>query len=63
MPDVWFKMEMDDFTLMSKGYWARRKRDEMNFANVAFIIDAFATVLTVLRPAPPVTVLLFKTSI
>jgi len=46
MPDVWFEMEMDDFTLMSKGYWARRKRDEMNFANVAFIIDAFATGLS-----------------
>lgn len=37
---------MDDFTLMSKGYWAKRKRDEMNFANVAFIIDAFATGLS-----------------
>ena len=46
MPDVWFKMEKDDFTLMSKGYWARRKRDDMNFANVAFIIDAFATGLS-----------------
>jgi len=43
MPDVWFRMDMDDFRLMSKGYWSRRKRDEMNFANVAFIIDAFAT--------------------
>jgi len=37
---------MDDFRLMSKGYWSRRKRDEMNFANVAFIIDAFATGLS-----------------
>lgn len=46
MPDVWFEMEMDDFALMSKGYWSRRKRDEMNFANVAFIIDAFATGLS-----------------
>ncbi len=46
MPDVWFEMEMDDFTLMSKGYWAKRRRDEMNFANVAFIIDAFATGLS-----------------
>ena len=43
MPDVWFEMELDDFTLMSKGYWARRKRDETNFANVAFTIDAFAS--------------------
>ena len=46
MPNDFFEMEMDDFTLMSKGYWARRKRDEMNFANVAFIIDAFATGLS-----------------
>ena len=37
---------MDDFSLMSKGFWAKRKRDEMNFANVAFIIDAFATGLS-----------------
>ena len=29
--------------IMQKGYWERRKRDELNFANVAFIIDAFAT--------------------
>ncbi len=46
MPDVWFEMEMDDFHLMSNGYWAKRRRDEMNFANVAFIIDAFATGLS-----------------
>lgn len=36
-------MEIDDFRLMSKGYWKRRERDELNFANVAFVIDAFAT--------------------
>ena len=29
--------------IMHKGYFDKRKRDEMNFANVAFIIDAFAT--------------------
>ena len=36
-------MEIDDFRLMCKGYWKRRERDELNFANVAFVIDAFAT--------------------
>jgi len=39
-------MEMDDFTLMSKGYWAKRKREELNFANLGFIIDAFASGLS-----------------
>lgn len=36
-------MLIDDFALMSKGFWKRRERDELNFANVAFVIDAFAT--------------------
>jgi hypothetical protein len=36
-------MRLSDFMIMQKGYWERRKRDELNFANVAFIIDAFAT--------------------
>ena len=36
-------MLIEDFTLMSKGYWKKRERDELNFANVAFVIDAFAT--------------------
>jgi len=46
MPDVFFEMEMDDFFLMVKGYWKKRERDELNFANVAFVIDAFATGLS-----------------
>ena len=36
-------MLIDDFRLMCKGYWKKRERDELNFANVAFVIDAFAT--------------------
>jgi hypothetical protein len=39
-------MEIEDFALMSKGYWKRRERDELNFANVAFTIDAFASGLS-----------------
>lgn len=31
---------------MQKGYWKKRERDELNFANVAFVIDAFATGLS-----------------
>ena len=31
---------------MQKGYFDKRKRDDMNFANVAFVIDAFATGLS-----------------
>ncbi len=36
-------MKLSDFMIMQKGFFDKRKRDEMNFANVAFIIDAFAT--------------------
>ncbi len=28
---------------MQKGYFKKREKDELRFANVAFIIDAFAT--------------------
>ena len=37
---------MTDLLIMQKGYFNKRRRDEMNFANVAFIIDAFATGLS-----------------
>lgn len=50
MPEVWYDMETDDFTLMSKGFFARRKSDEMNFANVGFIIDAFASGISGKKP-------------
>lgn len=39
-------MEMDDFFLATKGYFDKRKRDELNFANVAAIIDGFAAGLS-----------------
>lgn len=35
-------MDMDDFGIMLKGFFDKRKRDELNFANVAAIIDGFA---------------------
>lgn len=50
MPEVWYDMETDDFSLMSKGFFAKRKSDEMNFANVGFIIDALATGLSGKKP-------------
>ena len=36
-------MELDDFSIMIKGYFDKRKRDELNFARVGFIIDGFAS--------------------
>ena len=36
-------MEFDDFGIMIKGYFDKRKRDELNFARVGFIIDGFAS--------------------
>lgn len=36
-------MEFDDFGIMVKGYFDKRKRDELNFARVGFIIDGFAS--------------------
>lgn len=42
MPEVFYDMELEDFFLMQKGFFDRRKRDELNFANVAAVIDAFA---------------------
>jgi len=36
-------MELDDFSIMIKGYFDKRKRDELNFARIGFIIDGFAS--------------------
>lgn len=36
-------MEFDDFGIMLKGYFDKRKRDELNFARIGFIIDGFAS--------------------
>lgn len=36
-------MEFDDFGIMIKGYFEKRKRDELNFARIGFIIDGFAS--------------------
>jgi hypothetical protein len=33
-------MELSDFSLMCKGFFARRKSDDMSFAKVAFYIAA-----------------------
>lgn len=43
-------MEFDDFQLMVKGFFAKRKRDELNFANIGFIIDALASGLSGKKP-------------
>ena len=40
MPEVWFDMELEDFFLMQKGFFNRRKNDDMSFAKVAFYIAA-----------------------
>jgi hypothetical protein len=39
-------MELDDFSIMIKGYFDKRKRDELNFANVGAIIDGLAAGLS-----------------
>lgn len=36
-------MELEDFGIMVKGYFDKRKRDELNFARIGFIIDGFAS--------------------
>lgn len=41
LPCDFYKMQLDDFNLMVKGYFEKRKRDELNFANVGSIIDSF----------------------
>lgn len=40
MPEVFYDMELEDFFLMQKGFFNRRKNDDMSFAKVAFYIAA-----------------------
>lgn len=40
MPEVFYDMELEDFFLMQKGFFAKRKQDQLQFANVAFCVDA-----------------------
>ena len=40
MPEVFYDMELEDFFLMQKGFFNRRKSDDMSFAKVAFYIAA-----------------------
>jgi len=40
MPEVFYDMELEDFFLMQKGYFNRRKADEIRFAKVAFYVNA-----------------------
>lgn len=39
-------MRLDDFIIMQRGYFEKRKRDELNFANVGAIIDSIAAGLS-----------------
>lgn len=36
MPEVFYDMELEDFGLMSKGFFAKRKADDLRFAKSAF---------------------------
>lgn len=40
MPEVWYDMELSDFMLMQKGFFEKRKADEIRFAKVAFYVNA-----------------------
>lgn len=40
MPEVFYDMDLEDFFLMQKGFFDRRKNDDMSFAKVAFYIAA-----------------------
>ena len=40
MPEVFYDMELEDFFLMQKGFFNKRKNDDMSFAKVAFYIAA-----------------------
>lgn len=40
MPEVFYDMELEDFFLMQKGFFNKRKSDDMSFAKVAFYIAA-----------------------
>lgn len=43
MPEVFYDMELEDFFLMQKGFFNKRKADQIQFANVAFCVDAIGT--------------------
>ena len=40
MPEVFYDMELEDFFLMQKGFFNKRKSESMDFAKVAFYIAA-----------------------
>ena len=40
MPEVFYDMELDDFFLMQKGFFNKRKDDSLNFAKIGFYIAA-----------------------
>jgi hypothetical protein len=40
MPEIFYDMDLGDFMLMQKGFFARRKSDDLSFAKVAFYIAA-----------------------
>ena len=40
MPEVFYDMELEDFFLMQKGFFDKRKADEIRFAKVAFYVNA-----------------------
>lgn len=40
MPEVFYDMELEDFFLMQKGFFNKRKNDDLSFAKVAFYIAA-----------------------
>ncbi len=40
MPEVFYDMELEDFFLMQKGFFNKRKSESMDFAKVAFHIAA-----------------------
>lgn len=50
MPDDFYRMEVDDFSLMQKGFFAKRKQDQLQFANVAFCVDAIGSMFSKQRP-------------
>lgn len=43
MPEIFYDMELEDFFLMQKGFFNKRKADSLQFANVAFCVDAIGT--------------------
>ena len=43
-------MELEDFFLMQKGFFNRRKQDQMQFANLGFCVDAIGSLVTGGKP-------------